>query len=183
MSEDLDLLASRYALGNLDLDEMLTAERLMATDPAFADRVELWSERWNGFEDRPPAAVEPSPGLWGRIAAGIARIEASPDTVTIKPDDLAWLPFSPGIWQKILFADPLAGTQNVLVKMSPGSTVPPHAHGVNEECLVLEGTIDVDGIAIAAGQLHVALQGTVHSPIHSASGALLYIRTAMDAGA
>lgn len=66
--DDRDLLAGEFALGVLEGDDLIQAERLMATDPGFARAVDAWRERLNPLS-RLPAPVAPPADLWHRIEA------------------------------------------------------------------------------------------------------------------
>lgn len=72
MSDDLDILAGEYALGLLEGEARDAAERRLAADPDFADRVARWSGRFSPMLE----AIEPAPpppALWPRIEAAIAE--------------------------------------------------------------------------------------------------------------
>lgn len=66
-ADDADLLAAEYALGVLEGDERLEAERRMLADPGFARATEAWQMRLAGLAQGLPE--EPAPvTLWARIA-------------------------------------------------------------------------------------------------------------------
>jgi anti-sigma-K factor RskA len=67
---DRDLLAAEYALGTLEGDERGAAERLLASDPAFARAVADWQQRLTPLAAH-IAPVTPPADLWPRIEAGI----------------------------------------------------------------------------------------------------------------
>lgn len=170
-----DLLAARYALGVADLAEIVAVESRMDADAAFAARVDFYDNRFfalAGHDD----AVAPPPAIWDRIARAIDDDERSPRTRTVRGAELAWEPFLPGIERKILFADKAAATSGVLYRIAPGARVIDHCHGIIEECLVLEGEIEVDGITVRAGDMHMAFSGVRHGPLTSPRGAMVYIR-------
>jgi anti-sigma-K factor RskA len=70
MQDDHNDLAADYVMGLLDPAEDARAERLMATDEAFARAVGAWRERLADF-DATAEPVTPSPALWNRIAQSI----------------------------------------------------------------------------------------------------------------
>ena len=72
---DRDLLAAEYALGSLEGDERGEAERLLASDPAFARAVAAWQQRLTPLAAH-IAPVAPPDNLWPRIAAGIGGAAA-----------------------------------------------------------------------------------------------------------
>jgi anti-sigma-K factor RskA len=59
--------AGEYALGVLDADERVEAQRRIATEPAFARAVEWWEGRLAHLAER-IAPVSPSEAVWPRIA-------------------------------------------------------------------------------------------------------------------
>jgi anti-sigma-K factor RskA len=78
MDEDREILAGEYVLGTLDAGERAQAERLIASDTAFAARVRYWEGRLSALSNA-VEPVEPPQALWSRIlgalpAAGGAQI-------------------------------------------------------------------------------------------------------------
>ena len=175
MTDSDDLLAMRYALGVADLAEMTAAERRVAGDPGFAARVARYDRLMFGLEGA-SAGMAPPPDLWDRIAGAIDDLEKSPQTETVRASAMAWEPFAPGLDRKILFVDKAAAISGVLYRVAAGTEVANHSHGIIEECLVLEGDIEIDGIIVRAGDLHIAFPGSRHGPLRSRGGALVYIR-------
>ena len=175
MNDTDDDLAARYALGVADLPEIVAVENRLATDPDLAARVAFYDHIFKILDDRVPP-VEPPASLWERIDNAIEDDRRAPGTQTIRTSDLSWEPFVPGVERKILFVDKAAMTSGVLYKVAPGASVGNHGHGIIEECLVLEGEIDVDGMTIRAGDMHLAFSGARHGPLSSRTGALVYIR-------
>lgn len=68
---DLDILAGEYALGTLDAHERSEAERLKASDAAFARAVSEWEKRLNPLSEAVPP-VEPPASAWNKIEAALA---------------------------------------------------------------------------------------------------------------
>ena len=67
---DTDLLAAEYVLGSLEGEERRTAERLVATDVAFARSVAAWQQRLMPLAAQVPPVTPPT-DLWRRIEADI----------------------------------------------------------------------------------------------------------------
>ena len=65
-----DLLAAEFALGLLEGDDSSEAERLLASDAAFAGEVADWHERLSPLLDE-IAPVEPGAALWDRINSAL----------------------------------------------------------------------------------------------------------------
>ena len=68
--QDRDLLAAEYALGSLEGEERGEAERLLATDPAFARSVAVWQQRLTPLAAHIAPVATPA-DLWPRIEASI----------------------------------------------------------------------------------------------------------------
>jgi anti-sigma factor ChrR (cupin superfamily) len=148
-------------------------------DAAFTKAVALWDRRLAEAGDALDAA-KPSPKVWDRISARIDQLDAERPNLTVPAGDGVWEFSSPGVLRKLLHVDAAAGWQAFLVKVEPGGRVPPHAHALLEECLVLEGEFEIEGETIRKGDLHLAFAGRDHSEIVSRTGALLYIRSALE---
>ena len=170
-----DILAARYALGVASTAENTIAERRIADDDGFAGRVAWYDALFSEMEGD-DQGVTPPPALWDRISASIDDIENAPDTRTVRPSRMTWESFAPGIDRKVLHVDAAAGAQVVLYRVAPGTSFAAHGHLIAEECLVLEGEIEVDGVTATTGDVHVAFAGTRHGVLTSRTGALLYVR-------
>ena len=115
---------------------------------------------------RPRRTAEPTPVM-----------DAPHQPVTIDAHLAPWKAFAPGIERQVLFRR--AGTFAFLLRMQTGAVIPPHDHAHHEECLVVEGEIDIDGTIARAGDFHFAPQGVRHTPIQARMPSLLYLRTAV----
>jgi quercetin dioxygenase-like cupin family protein len=61
--------------------------------------------------------------------------------------------------------------------LAPGATLPPHRHPIDEECLVLAGTLRVGTrIEVGPGGYHLAHQGALHATISTRTGATIFLR-------
>lgn len=102
------------------------------------------------------AAPEPDPPqpadarLKRRRLHAIAA-EATPCHPTVQPDDAAtpWQDFGPGLRIKVLHQ--AEGLMSYLVRLAAGSSLPPHRHPVDEECVVLEGEVRIGTLRVAGG--------------------------------
>ncbi|ESQ90305.1 hypothetical protein ABAC460_09120 [Asticcacaulis sp. AC460] len=179
MSEHDDIsdsyLAARYALGIASLAEIVSAEARIDADAEFAAEVGRYDLVFSGLEPG-VAPIAPPADLWDRIESAIDDQDRSPHTRTIRTAELAWEAFIPGIDRKIVFVDKAAATSGVLYRLAPGASVGNHGHGVIEECLVLEGEIEIDGVPIRAGDMHMAFPEARHGLLSSRHGALVYLR-------
>ena len=80
-----------------------------------------------------------------------------------------------GISYKLLYADAERGTYTTLLKMEPGSRIPPHRHLGVEQCLVLEGDVRAGDTGMSAGDFNCSLAGSVHDELVTDGGALLLL--------
>ncbi len=170
-----DMLAARYALGVAGATEMTIANRRLAQDDTFLARVTRYDVLFSEL-DCAIGDIAPPPGVWDRIERAVDDLEKSPATRTVRSADMGWEPFVAGIQRKLLHTDAEAGVQIVLYKVAPGTSLATHGHLINEECLVLDGEIEVDGVVARSGDLHIAFANTRHGVLTSRTGALLYAR-------
>lgn len=127
----------------------------------------------------PPAPRQSS--LRARIlrrAADAPNMTSSADPMlnTIRGDQGEWLQVGVGVDIKPLFEN--AEGHSYIVRFQPGSQVPAHPHGEDEECMVLEGELHFGEIHVRAGDYHVARAGSTHGLIRSTTGAMMYVRSA-----
>lgn len=174
MDEPDDILAAQYALGVLDLARNVTLEARMEADPAFAAKVAQFDSLFYALRDE-PEIDEQADAIWDRIERAIDDREKSPDTRTIRTDDIGWEPYAPLIERKMILTDPLAGVHTAFYRLAPGAEVISHTHLVPEECLVISGEIEADGVVVRAGEVHLALPGARHI-LRSPMGATVYLR-------
>ena len=131
------------------------------------------------------AATAPAPELRldaaqrDRLRERIARIAIAPPpsgTTTWRTQDEGW--FSPAqfIDMKLLRRDEEAGTQEMLIRLSPGVRVPEHSHRLEEEMIILEGECHVGDHLLKQGDVHVAPPGSWHPAITTQRGVLLLLR-------
>jgi anti-sigma-K factor RskA len=73
--QDRDLLAAEYVLGSLEGEERSEAQRLLATDPAFARSVATWQQRLTPLVSHVASLAVPV-DLWPRIEASTGSAAA-----------------------------------------------------------------------------------------------------------
>lgn len=140
-----------------------------ALDDALAGRIA------ESLAPEPPSA---------QIAARLRRrlLEAARQTtaaaaeshLTIPAAAGRWLKVLPGVSMKVLRED--ATTRSYLLRLAAGASLPPHAHAHDEECLVLEGDVWLDGLHAGAGDFHLAHRGRPHGEVRTEEGCLLFLR-------
>jgi anti-sigma-K factor RskA len=125
-SEDHIVLAAEYALGTLDADERVQVQTMMAVDQDFAAICEAWELRL-GVLNQMVGLVEPSPEVWERIKAAIAKpapIDAEPVGVETSPPIAApEQPSPPSAEISETAAEPAAETTEPTVQDPPPSPV------------------------------------------------------------
>jgi quercetin dioxygenase-like cupin family protein len=109
-----------------------------------------------------------------RVLDRIAGAEAA--QVAVPPDAGTWRPVLPGVQMKVLHDS--GGIMSYLLRMAPGSTLPNHRHPHDEECVVIEGSVQMGGITMGPGGYLMERKDTLHPPLTTADGATIYLRGA-----
>lgn len=132
--------------------------------------------------DRLHDALLPEP-LDAELAARVKRRvlqriaeEQRPQHRTVQAHEGAWQPFGPGVQLKLLHA--AGDTWSYLLKLEQGAQLPTHRHPVDEECVVLEGMVQIGELRVGAGGFHLGLKDVLHAPITAVEPALLFLRGA-----
>jgi anti-sigma factor ChrR (cupin superfamily) len=109
-----------------------------------------------------------------RIAPGIESKESAQFAEVLRDD--GWKTFLPKAEMKVVFDDGV--TMSWLIRLAPGGSLPPHSHDDGpEECVMIEGELEVNGVRYHAGDYSVALQGSKHDVVRTDTGALFYLRS------
>jgi len=151
---------------------MKTTSRAAATLALDADVVELIS-----------AAIAPEPAddaTRARIKRKLLRRIAADTTarhLTLQPQAAGWQPFGDGVAIKVLHE--AGGIMSYLLRLAPGSSLPAHRHPVDEECVVLEGEVQIGALRVAAGGFHLGLKDILHDRLCSEGGAVIFLRGAV----
>ena len=121
-----------------------------------------------------------APAVAGRIKRRLlARVAeaATPSHLTAQAADNTWQPFTRGVDIKVL--NEADGVMSYLLRLAPGTSFPSHRHPIDEECVVLEGTIQIGSeLTVAAGGFHMAHRDTIHAPVSTVAGATIFLRGA-----
>jgi quercetin dioxygenase-like cupin family protein len=127
----------------------------------------------------PPAGAGASPGQARAIRRRLLERVADADTshTTIHADEGDWQPFVDGVSIKVLHEHD--GVLSYLLRLAPGAALPPHRHPLDEECLVLDGTLLVGThTEVQAGGYHLAHRGALHATVSTRIGATIFLRGA-----
>lgn len=122
----------------------------------------------------------PDAGQRERMRARILeriRDAAPAGTTTQRASEAKWIALGELIRVRVLREDRVAGNHTLLIQMQPGAEIPGHAHHQEEECLVLDGEIEIGGHVLTAGDMHVASPGAAHPSIRCRREALLMVRS------
>jgi quercetin dioxygenase-like cupin family protein len=111
-----------------------------------------------------------------RLFERVADAEDSHLTVCAEQGD--WQFLAEGVQIKVLHeADSVL---SYLLRLAPGASLPPHRHPVDEECVVLEGWIEVGTrLRVGPGGYHLAHRGALHATLRTDTGATLFLRGAV----
>lgn len=110
-----------------------------------------------------------------RLLARVAEAQRS-EHLTVQPGEGQWQPFGRGLSLKVLHEHD--GVMSYLVRLAPGAVLPAHRHPIDEECVVLEGSLRIGELVVAAGGFHLGRRDVLHMPIVSEGGALIFLRGA-----
>lgn len=169
---DNDLvLAGLAALRLLDDAERAALARRLAEAPEIAAEIARWQRDLAPLLlESPP--VTPPTSVWDALAAEIGL----PPTGHLRTrDEGAWVFMMPGVEMRILNVDPRSGERTIIARMQPGSMLPAHQHTQGEECLILEGSVEVEGRRYETGDFLLAGAHTRHATVSAIKGALLLL--------
>lgn len=120
----------------------------------------------------PPA--DPPGDLLAKIEAGIDGLPGR-DTTTQRADEGEWVKRADKVWRKFLNRDKATGRAIYLLRCEPGAVIPPHPHPREEHVFVLEGSFEIGGTQVRAGDYQYSKPGTLHDTIRSPAGCLVLI--------
>ena len=95
-----------------------------------------------------------------------------------RADQAEWADYGPRIQRRVMWQH--GGQAAMLYRTLPGAAVPRHAHGHDEECLMLRGEIFLDDVLLRALDYQLAPAGTGHESVSTDTGVLLYAHGDLD---
>jgi quercetin dioxygenase-like cupin family protein len=128
--------------------------------------------------DTSDAALPPAQAqvIHSRLMNRIA--DADQSHLTIQAGEGQWQPFVSGVSIKVLRKE--AGVMSYLLRLEPGAVLAAHRHPQDEECIVLDGTLQVGThIQMGPGSYHLAHRGALHAAISTQTGATVFLRGAV----
>lgn len=96
----------------------------------------------------------------------------------VRDAEAGWPEFAPGIRRRVLWAG--GGQAALLYRADPGARVPGHAHGHDEECLMVQGELFLDDVLLQQGDYQLAAAGTGHRVTETDTGVILYAHGDLD---
>jgi anti-sigma factor ChrR (cupin superfamily) len=188
-TEQLQEMAALYALGALtqhearsvedhlaeghpDLAEELATFELVAANLALAapEQTPSLALRQNLLARIAQQPQPPAKEIKEEIHLPITTSRQLSEIFSLHAEDGDWQEIGPGMLVKTLFVDQSRGTVTSLVRMMPGSALPPHRHLGDEQFYVLEGDCNVHGARLGPGDFHHAAPGTVHESTYTVDG-------------
>ena len=100
-----------------------------------------------------------------------------PHTVSEPP----WQPLREGVDIAPLYA--ANGAVTMLARFAAGARVPAHPHGIDEECLMVEGDLFLGDVLLPKGGFQFAPGGSQHGDLTADGPCLLFFHGAVDAAA
>lgn len=85
-----------------------------------------------------------------------------------------------GVTARMLHLDPITKRFSAIVRLEPGSRIPPHSHDGLEECLILDGELIVGNVRMRAGDYQWAEAGSEHVEQWTDVGASLLLSGPMS---
>lgn len=92
--------------------------------------------------------------------------------------DAPWQPLREGVSLLPLYAE--AGAVSLLARFEAGARVPAHPHGLDEECLMVEGELFLGDVLLPEGGFQLAPGGTQHGELFADAPCLLFFHGAID---
>jgi anti-sigma factor ChrR (cupin superfamily) len=188
LTDDIVERTALYALG------ALTQIEARAFEDHLAEGCEICQSELNQYQiaveslgtaatdEEPPAAVRERllASLGGTAtpvgleveqeAAKVPALANLQPFVSVRADEDGWQQWDEGILFKPLFIDETSGQMTSLVRMQPGTALPPHQHLGVEQFLILEGDCNVHGERLGPGDYHRALGGSIHETTYTDTG-------------
>ncbi|MFI4926611.1 MAG: cupin domain-containing protein [Burkholderiales bacterium] len=109
--------------------------------------------------------------IWRMI---LGRIGLRAGNRTVRAGAPGWHNLRSGVLCKVLHEQ--GGMFSCLLQLAPGAVVPAGRSAAEQEWLVLQGSLRIGNVLVAAGDYHVDFSGTLHDALRTDSGALVFRR-------
>ena len=123
----------------------------------------------------PAGAEEALDRVRARLMKRIAA-DSVPHHHTLHANEGQWHKLLPGIERKVLFEQ--GGVMSYLLRFAPGAVLPAHRHPVDEECVVLQGTLRIGPLVLPPGSYHRVPKDVLDADSTSDEGAIIFLRGA-----
>ncbi len=165
-------LASLYALQALPAGEMPEARAHIAECAQCREELEVLRPVVESLVSWPVDVLRPSASLWDRLAerVGAAPTAEAPAPVAERWVEPEWKEVAPGISCKLLATDTQRDRVSMLVRLTPGTDYPPHAHAGVEELHLLHGELWIDDRKLYPGDYNRAELGSADKRVWSETG-------------
>lgn len=192
-------LAALYAAGAMTTAELEAFERRLIEGDAACrhefERVRAVGERLL----RAPAPVEPGlitrsnlinrlglkkdpPAFSKETPAADLFSEDASEMVLMRGGEVDWKPTAvPGVVARNLYVDHARKRATVLLRLAPGVVYPDHDHPDVEECLVLEGDLELGGKVMGKHDYMRIPKGGQHGTPRTKNGCLLLVTCGLAA--
>jgi hypothetical protein len=96
-------------------------------------------------------------------------------------DDAGWDDFCAGVRIRALWNG--GERRSVLVRMRAGASVGAHGHGLEEECMMVDGEAFIGDTLLRSGEYQLAPQGSRHGAVATDVGAVFFVHGSLDPAA
>jgi ChrR Cupin-like domain len=124
------------------------------------------------------AAVSSAEGASLFLRESALEPVAGEPPLTVRDSDAGWPEYAPGIRRRVLWQRD--GQAALLYHAQPGAAVPQHAHGHDEECLMVQGELFLDDVLLQEGDYQLAPAGTGHRVTETDTGVVIYAHGDLD---
>lgn len=173
---ELEALVLADAVGALDPDEQVALRtRCDALTPQQRSAVARL------YDSVAVAAIaplrDPPPQVRERVLAAARK----PGRYTAWAADATWIDTGiPGLQARVLAVDRVRSLVTLIVRAEPGAAYPAHSHHGPEECLVISGSVVIDGRVLRPGDFHHADEDSEHGEITTIEGAEVLLVGAIE---
>jgi ChrR Cupin-like domain len=174
--EEVEEQAALFATGALPAEEEKKFQQRLAADcPLCLAEVRACERAVAALALLVPP-VAPPPGARARLLEALdakaqSRTSAVGTGLLVRAHDTEFEQSKiPGVQTRNLYEQ-----RTLLVRMAPKTYYPAHNHAVEEQCLVLEGSVSSDGVTAHAGDFTYMPAGSSHHPLYSENGCLMLI--------
>src|SRR5580658_4208856 len=165
--DEVSEIAALYALGKLPAAEARGFERRLESGCSLCQAELEGHQRTAEILLSATVGVAPPASLEERLMQSLgAQVAPNNGAELLRSTEGEWVSSpDPGVSYRFLH-----GRKTVLVRMQPGSHCSSHEHAFDENCMVLEGTVEDGDMKLSAGDFLFMPAGTSHMPSYSETG-------------